>query len=525
MSSKKASYKVHKRPVADSDDEPAPIAAKNVPDSHVVCGNEILTICIGQCGVNMGYEYVSTIMREHKLDAQGTFTGDISVDNSNRSNNHDVQLLSKMNACFKCSRSNSSSSLSYAPRTIFFDSDRSSIDGVRQSRLSRVFARQYLFDGGAESKPCGLYPIGYNRGMDVIYESMDMIRAEVESFDSFQGTQLIHSVDGGCGAGFSSLLLHKLSDEYPKTMRVSHVCGSDLSGRRTASYGAHNLMLTAYNRVLAVDQLVRHCDLNTMLNNGLLLRYTAQAQAQATTTTTTTPTTYAEMNCMASLVLSGITSPLRFVHEPQICDNLHKMNAFFSVFPRLHFLNVSHAPFILHQQKDAPKCDDHDILHMNGGWCGNDVSNVKLEDGKLFCTATFYRTCYEKAMHGVHAFMEAQNRKMSDDFVAWIPHNVATGFVFDGAFHAYKAHATLMSTTLMNCTAQKASFQRLSAAFARAYKRRAFVFHYVSNGMEYDEFEEADQNIRDLITEYQDKQDAYVDSEEEGDSEEDSMGS
>jgi len=50
------------------------------------------------------------------------------------------------------------------------------------------------------------------------------------------------------------------------------------------------------------------------------------------------------------------------------------------------------------------------------------------------------------------------------------------------------------------------------------YKRKAFLHWYKGEGMDEMEFQEADKNVRDLITEYQDKEDAVY--EEDGDEDE-----
>ena len=61
-----------------------------------------------------------------------------------------------------------------------------------------------------------------------------------------------------------------------------------------------------------------------------------------------------------------------------------------------------------------------------------------------------------------------------------------------------------------NTTAMKGVFERISAQFAKLYKRKAFLHWYKGEGMNEMEFHEADKNVRDLITEYQDKQDVVV---------------
>merc|ERR1712021_178923 len=81
------------------------------------------------------------------------------------------------------------------------------------------------------------------------------------------------------------------------------------------------------------------------------------------------------------------------------------------------------------------------------------------------------------------------------------------------------------ATFVANTTAIKGVFQRISAQFAKMYKRKAFLHWYKGEGMDEMEFQEADKNVRDLITEYQDKQDAVVDLDgDDEDEDEDSDG-
>merc|ERR1712027_75825 len=97
-----------------------------------------------------------------------------------------------------------------------------------------------------------------------------------------------------------------------------------------------------------------------------------------------------------------------------------------------------------------------------------------------------------------------------------IPNNIKSAII------TVPPEGTSMSATFVaNTTAIKGVFQRISAQFAKMYKRKAFLHWYKGEGMDEMEFQEADKNVRDLITEYQDKQDAVVDLEEDDDDEED----
>merc|ERR1711982_217 len=106
---------------------------------------------------------------------------------------------------------------------------------------------------------------------------------------------------------------------------------------------------------------------------------------------------------------------------------------------------------------------------------------------------------------------EKRQSANSDDFVEWIPNNLKTSVV-----NVPLKDAKQSCTFVANTTALKGIFQRLATQFGAMYKRKAFLHWYKGEGMDEMEFQEADKNVRDLITEYQDKEDAAY--EEEGDS-------
>merc|ERR1711931_606779 len=115
---------------------------------------------------------------------------------------------------------------------------------------------------------------------------------------------------------------------------------------------------------------------------------------------------------------------------------------------------------------------------------------------------------------------EKRQKANSDDFVEWIPNNQKTSVV-EVPPTKYKSSCTFVANT----TALKGIFQRLATQFGAMYKRKAFLHWYKGEGMDEMEFQEADKNVRDLITEYQDKQDAVVDldgdEDEDGDEDDD----
>merc|ERR1719373_640916 len=103
-------------------------------------------------------------------------------------------------------------------------------------------------------------------------------------------------------------------------------------------------------------------------------------------------------------------------------------------------------------------------------------------------------------------------------FVEWIPNNIKSGVC-----NVPPTDHDICTTVVGNSTALKGIFQRLATQFGAMYRRKAFLHWYKGEGMDEMEFQEADKNVRDLITEYQDKEDATFEEgseEEEGDSDE-----
>merc|ERR1719300_1115157 len=107
------------------------------------------------------------------------------------------------------------------------------------------------------------------------------------------------------------------------------------------------------------------------------------------------------------------------------------------------------------------------------------------------------------------------NAKNADDFVEWIPNNLKSGIV-----EMAPRTSDMSATFVANTTALKGIFQRLATQFGAMYRRKAFLHRYKGEGMDEMEFQEADKNVRDLITEYQDKQDATYEEDASGDEDE-----
>lgn len=113
--------------------------------------------------------------------------------------------------------------------------------------------------------------------------------------------------------------------------------------------------------------------------------------------------------------------------------------------------------------------------------------------------------------------LNVQN-KNSTYFVEWIPNNVKSS-VCDIPPKGLK----MSSTFIGNSTSIQEMFKRVSEQFTAMFRRKAFLHWYTGEGMDEMEFTEAESNMNDLVSEYQQYQDASADAEGEFDSEEDAV--
>jgi len=75
----------------------------------------------------------------------------------------------------------------------------------------------------------------------------------------------------------------------------------------------------------------------------------------------------------------------------------------------------------------------------------------------------------------------------------------------------------MASTFVGNSTAIQEIFKRISEQFSAMYRRKAFLHWYTGEGMDEMEFTEAESNMNDLISEYQQYQEATIDEDYEED--------
>ncbi|XP_072096682.1 tubulin beta-4B chain-like isoform X1 [Mobula birostris] len=436
------------------------------------------------------------ISDEHGIDPAGAYHGD-----------SDLQL-ERINVYY-----NEATGGKYVPRAILMDLEPGTMDSVRSGPFGQIFRPDnFVFapavklmtflDDAAEGNHAGQSGAGnnwakghYTDGAELIDSVLDVVRKEAEGCDCLQGFQLTHSLGGGTGSGMGTLLISKIREEYPdRIMNTFSVVPSPK---------VSDTVVEPYNATLSVHQLVENTDETFCIDNEALYDICFH------TLKLTTPT-YGDLNHLMSATMSGVTTCLRF--PGQLNADLRKLAVNMVPFPRLHFFMTGFAPLTSRGSQQYRALTVPELTQQMFD-AKNMMAACDPRHGRYLTVAAIFRG--RMSMKEVDEQMLNVQNKNSTYFVEWIPNNVKTA-VCDIPPRGLKMSATFIG----NSTAIQELFKRISEQFTAMFRRKAFLHWYTGEGMDEMEFTEAESNMNDLVSEYQQYQDATVGDEGEFEEEE-----
>ncbi|KAB5573575.1 hypothetical protein DKX38_000769 [Salix brachista] len=427
---------------------------------------EILHVQAGHCGNQIGGKFWEVVCDEHGIDPKGNYVGNSSVQ------------LERVNVYY-----NEASGGRYVPRAVLMDLEPGTMDSLRTSPYGQIF-RPDNFVFGQNGAGNNWAKGHYTEGAELIDSVLDVVRKEAENCDCLQGFQICHSLGGGTGSGMGTLLISKIREEYPDMMMLTFSV--------FPSPKVSDTVVEPYNATLSVHQLVENADECMVLDNEALYdicfrtlklsnpsckstipQFFILASVHASINCTISDMnarnyiTVGDLNHLISTTMSGVTCCLRF--PGQLNSDLRKLAVNLIPFPRLHFFMVGFAPLTSHGSQQYRALTIPELTQQM--W---DAKNMM---------------CAADPRHGS---------------VCDIP---PTGLA-------------ISSTFMGNSTSIQEMFRRVSEQFTAMFRRKAFLHWYTGEGMDEMEFTEAESNMNDLVSEYQQYQDAAVDEEEEYDEEE-----
>lgn len=415
--------------------------------------------------IYLSFQFWEVISDEHGVDPDGCYNGD-----------SDLQL-ERINVYY-----NEGRPCKYVPRAVLVDLEPSTMDAIRGDAFGRIFRPDNIVCGGTGAG--NNWAKGhFTEGADLLEAILDVIRKEAEGCDCLQGFQMVHSLGGGTGSGLGTLLLANLTEEYPDRILVSYSV--------MPSPKVSDTVVEPYNATLSINQLIENTNQTYCIDNEALYDICFR------TLKLQTPT-YGDLNHLVSLTMSGVTTCLRF--PGQLNADLRKLAVNMVPFPRLHFFMPGFVPLTSRgsQQYRALTVPELTLQMFDAK---NMMAACDPRHGRYLTVAAVFRG--RMSMKEVDEQMLNVQKKNKDFFVEWIPNNVKTA-VCDIPPRGLKMSATFIGNT----TAIQELFKRVSVQFSSMFRRKAFLHWYTGEGMDETEFADADNNLSDLISEYQQYQDA-----------------
>jgi len=445
---------------------------------------EVLTISVGQGGIQLGNAIWAQYTNEHDIESNGERKKDANTD--------DLYFHTFFEE---------TAAGQYVPRNLSVDLEPTVLDDIRRGPYAGMFHPEFLVNGkedAANNFARGHYTVGKEQ-MDIVN---DRIRKLVDNSENVQGFIVNHSVGGGTGSGMGMLILERLAVDYRKKSKI----GFEI-------YPSPNIstcIVEPYNGLLSTHWLLDHTDVSLVLDNEALYEI-CQKKLDIK------KPSYANLNRIIAKVVSSMTAALRFDGELNVDMNEFQTNLV--PFPRLHFMTTSLAPVISksktgHEAHDCRRITD-DCLQANSFLVKYADFDV-VEDKYMAISLNYRGAIKSKVANATVQWVKTQGKV---SFVEWCPtgfkiglNDVPAAEVENDDMAKAERNATMIGN---NIAVNRVFSERLSKKYDMMYSQRAYVHWYVGEGMEEGEFSEAREDLGFLEKDYLDVVSEQASDEEE----------
>jgi len=268
---------------------------------------EIITLQVGQCGNQVGFEFWRQLCAEHGIRPDGILE-DFAAEGTDRKDVFFYQADDDH----------------YIPRAVLMDLEPRVLNGIQNGDYKHLYNPENFFcakeGGGAGNN----WAAGHRQGAEHHDALLEMIDREADNSDSLEGFRISHSIAGGTGSGMGSYLLEQLNDHFPKKLIQTYSVFPNW-----APDSQSDVVVQPYNSILTMKRLVLNADAVVVLDNTALNRI-------ATDRLRIDNPTVGQLNSLVSTVMAATTTTLRY---PGYMNNdLVGLVASLIPTPRTHFL-------------------------------------------------------------------------------------------------------------------------------------------------------------------------------------------
>lgn len=371
------------------------------------------------------------------------------------------------------------------PRSIFIDLEPTVIGDIRNGQMRNLYHPDQMISGKEDA--ANNYARGhYTIGKEVIDGVLAVLQKISEQCDSLQGFLIFHSLGGGTGSGFTSLLLERLGMDFSKKCKLGFAV--------YPSPKISTAVVEPYNTLLTTHATLETYDCMFMVDNEAIYdicKNNLQVDRPA----------YLNLNRLIAQIVSSTTASLRFSGSMNV--DLNEFQTNLVPYPRIHFPLVAYAPLVSAQRASHSQ---YDIISLTNACFESGNMMVKCDPrlGKFMACCMLYRG--DVVPKDVNAAVSVIKTKRHIQFVDWCPTGFKIGINYEKP--AFVPEGDLAATTravcmLSNTTAIASAFSQLCYKFDLMFRKRAFVHWYVGEGMEEGEFSEAREDLATLEKDFE----------------------
>ncbi|XP_076030668.1 tubulin gamma-1 chain [Oratosquilla oratoria] len=432
---------------------------------------EIITLQLGQCGNQIGFEFWKKLCAEHGISPEGTLE-DYATEGTDRKDVFFYQADDEH----------------YIPRSVLMDLEPRVIHTIMSSPYAKLYNPENIYlskhGGGAGNN----WAAGFSQGDRLYEEVFDIIDREADGSDSLEGFVLCHSIAGGTGSGLGSYILEKLNDRFPKKLIQTY---SVFPNQDEIS----DVVVQPYNSLLTLKRLTQSADCVVVLDNTALNRIASDRLHIQNPT-------FTQINALVSTIMSVSTATLRY---PSYMNNdLIGLIAPLVPTPRLHFLKTGYTP--LATDAEVPSVRKTTVL---------DVMRRLLQPKNMMVSTPLDRNsqhCYIAILNiiqgevdptQVHKSLQRIRERKLAQFIPWGPASIQVALSKKSPY-IQSAHR-VSGLMLANHTNISSLFERTLKQYDKLRKREAFLEQFRKEAMFADSLEELDSSrsvVQQLVDEY-----------------------
>ncbi|KAJ1454784.1 tubulin gamma chain [Pelagophyceae sp. CCMP2097] len=454
---------------------------------------EIITLCVGQCGNQIGSEFWKQITAEHGIKPDG-IAEEWATEGDDRKDVFFYQADDDR----------------YIPRALLLDLEPRVVNNIQTSQHRNLFNPENIFvakeGGGAGNN----WASGYRQAEENREVLMDMFDREADNSDSLEGFVLTHSIAGGTGSGMGSYILEALNEHFPKKLVQTYSVFPNWEEDQS------DVVVQPYNSMLTLKRLAVNADCVVVLDNTALNRIAVDRLRIAN------PSVH-HVNSLVSTVMAASTTTLRY---PGYMNNdLVGLVASLVPTPRCHFLMTGYTPLSVSADDLAlpassrgglpiSTSDDHQKQATSGGVRKTSVLDVmrRLTQAKnIMVSANTRLGCYLSVLNiiqgdvdptQVHKALQRVRERELVRFMPWGPASFNVALSRKSPYVATKHKVSGLLLANHTCISQL--FSKTVGAYDRIRKRNAFIENYRREPIFADNLDEFD-DAREVVTSLRDE--------------------